>query len=76
MFQVTQIVRFRLERRLRFRNLGFCGHDLMRTATFDLMSTATFNAPVPIYPEGLAFFPPFLELLRVRVIMMVQCICV
>ncbi len=55
MFQVTQIVRFLLERGLRFRsyNLGFCGHDLMETATF--------NAPVPIYPEGLAFFPPFLE---------------
>jgi hypothetical protein len=29
MFQVTQIVRFLLERGLRFRNLGFCGHDLM-----------------------------------------------
>jgi hypothetical protein len=33
MFQVTQIVRFllepRVERGLRFRNLGFCGHDLM-----------------------------------------------
>jgi hypothetical protein len=28
-FQVTQIVRFLLERGLRFRNLGFCGHDLM-----------------------------------------------
>ena len=27
--QVTQIVRFLLERGLRFRNLGFCGHDLM-----------------------------------------------
>ena len=53
MFQVTQIVRFLLERGLRFRNLGFCGHDLMETATF--------NAPVPVYPEGLAFFPPFLE---------------
>ena len=55
MFQVTQIVRFLLECGLRFRNLDFCGlgHDLMKTATF--------NAPVPIYPEGLAFFPPFLE---------------
>ena len=53
MFQVTEIVRFLLERGLRFRNLGFCGHDLMETATF--------NAPVPIFPEGLAFFPPFLE---------------
>ena len=55
MFQVTRIevVRFLLERGLRFRNLGFCGHDLMWTATF--------NAPVPIYPEGLALFPPFLE---------------
>jgi hypothetical protein len=53
MLQVTQIVRFLLERGLRFRNLGFCGHALM--------STATFNAPVPIHPEGLAFFPPFLE---------------
>ena len=53
MFQVTQIVSFLLERGLRFRNLGFCGHDLMETATF--------NAPVPVYPEGLAFFPPFLE---------------
>jgi hypothetical protein len=29
MFQVTEIVRFLLERGLRFRNLGFCGHDLM-----------------------------------------------
>ncbi len=27
--QVTQIVRFLLERGFRFRNLGFCGHDLM-----------------------------------------------
>ncbi len=53
MFQVTEIVRFLLEGGLRFRNLGFCGHDLMETATF--------NAPVPPYPEGLAFYPPFLE---------------
>ena len=29
MFQVTESVRFLLERGLRFRNLGFCGHDLM-----------------------------------------------
>ncbi len=29
MFQVTEIVRFMLERGLRFRNLGFCGHNLM-----------------------------------------------
>ena len=29
MFQVTQIVRFLLERHLRFRHLGFCGHDLI-----------------------------------------------
>jgi hypothetical protein len=29
LFQVTQIARFLLERGLRFRNLGFCGHDLM-----------------------------------------------
>jgi hypothetical protein len=29
MFQVTQIVRFLLERGLRFRNLGVCGHDLI-----------------------------------------------
>ncbi len=36
MLQVTQIasVRFLLEGGLRFRNLGFCGHDLMETATF------------------------------------------
>jgi hypothetical protein len=34
---------------INFRNLGFCGHDLMRTLA------ATFNAPVPIYPEGPAF---------------------
>jgi hypothetical protein len=27
MFQITQIVRFLLERGPRFRNLGFCGHD-------------------------------------------------
>jgi hypothetical protein len=53
MFQVTLIVRFLLERGLRFRNLSFGGHDLIKTATF--------NAPVPIYPEGLAFAPPFLE---------------
>ena len=58
MFQVTQIVRFLLEALrdgIRFRNLGFCGHDVMETATF--------NAPVtvPVYPDGLAFFPPFLE---------------
>ena len=59
-FQVTQIVRFLLERGLRFRNLGFCGHDLMQTATF--------NAPVPIYPEGLAFkfFAPFLEAVQLK----------
>ena len=53
MFQVTQIVRFLLEGGLRFRNPGYCGHDLIETATF--------NAPVPVYPERLAFFPPFLE---------------
>ena len=60
MLQVTQIasVRFLLEGGLRFRNLGFCGHDLMETATF--------KAPLPVYPGpgdglGLAFFPPFLE---------------
>jgi hypothetical protein len=29
MFQVTEIVRFLLERGLRFRILGFCGHNLM-----------------------------------------------
>ncbi len=29
MFQVAQMVCFLLERGLRFRNLGFCGHDLM-----------------------------------------------
>jgi hypothetical protein len=29
----------------------------MLTATFN----QTFNAPVPNYPEGLAFFLPFLE---------------
>ena len=27
--QVSQIGRFLLERGLRFRNLGFCGHDLI-----------------------------------------------
>jgi hypothetical protein len=43
MFQVTQIVSFLLEGGLRFRNLGFCGHGLMETATF--------NAPAPVYPE-------------------------
>jgi hypothetical protein len=40
-----------LERGLRFRNLGFCGHDI----------DSDLHAPVPIYPEGLAFFPPFRE---------------
>jgi hypothetical protein len=53
MFQVTQIVRFLLEGGLRFRSLGFFGHDLMesRTATFNAAATA------PVYPEGRAFFP-------------------
>ncbi len=41
MLQVTQIVRVLLERGLRFRNLGFCGHDLMQTATFNNMQHAT-----------------------------------
>ncbi len=59
MFQVTQaqIVRFLLGRAgLRFRNLnlGVRGHDL-------IYQTATCNARVPIYPEGLAFVPPFLD---------------
>jgi hypothetical protein len=40
MLQVTQIVRFLLERGLRFRNLGFCGHDLMSTDS-DLQCTGT-----------------------------------
>ena len=35
MFQVTQIVRFLLERGLRFRNLGFCGHDLIYSPAVD-----------------------------------------
>ena len=59
MFQVTQIVRFLLERGLRFRNLT---SSFLRTRTScDIAETATFNAPVPIHPERLAFFPPFLE---------------
>jgi hypothetical protein len=29
MLQVTRVVRFLLEGGLRFRNLGFCGHNLM-----------------------------------------------
>jgi hypothetical protein len=57
MFQVTQIVCFLLERGLRFRNLGFCGHDLMWTATFNAPQCTT----VPIYPEGLAFSRRFLR---------------
>jgi hypothetical protein len=32
MFQVTYIVRFLLERGLRFRNLGFCHADIMMPA--------------------------------------------
>jgi hypothetical protein len=63
MFQVTQIVlvRFLLEHGLRFRDLAFCGHDfkLMKTAT-SVQSSVQY-APVPIYPEGLAFVLPFLE---------------
>ncbi len=47
MFRVTQIVRFLLKRGLRFRNLGFCGHDLMETAAFN----APLQPPVPIHPE-------------------------
>ncbi len=58
MFQVTQIVRFLLEGGLRFRNLGFCGHDQFDVDS-DLQCTGTDSGP--IYPEGLAFFPPFLE---------------
>jgi hypothetical protein len=49
MFQVTQIVHFLLEGGLRFRNLGFCGHNLMETATF--------NAPVPVYHGRTRLFP-------------------
>ncbi len=41
MFQVTEIVRFLLERGLRFRNLGFCGHS------FDVDSDIQCT-PVPI----------------------------
>ncbi len=41
MFQVTDIVRFLLERGLRFRNHRFCGHGLIYTATCD--------ATAPIY---------------------------
>ncbi len=58
MLQVTQIVRFLLERGLRFRNVVFFGHDLMSR------QRATFNAPVGTDPPGtsrkdlgLAFFP-------------------
>jgi hypothetical protein len=53
MLKVTQIVRFLLERGLRFRNLG------VSTSAFghDFIQTATFSAPVPIYPEGQD--PPF-----------------
>ncbi len=29
MFQATRFVRFQLERGLRFRDLGFCGHGLV-----------------------------------------------
>ena len=65
MFQVTQIQRFLPERGLRFRNLGFCGHDLMYTLTgSDLqLNSCTCTALPGRLPEGLAFFkfPPFLE---------------
>ncbi len=56
MFQVTQIVRFLLERGLRFRNLGFCGHDLMyskQRPSMHLYRPARFQGP--------AFFTPLLE---------------
>ncbi len=52
MFQVTQIVRFLLERGLRFRNLGFCGDDLIRM----YLQCTCIDLPERTRP-----FPPFLE---------------
>jgi hypothetical protein len=49
MLQVTQIVRFLLERGLRFRHLSFCGHDMIYYSP----KTATFNVP-----EGPSCFRP------------------
>ena len=57
MVEVTQIVRFLLERGLRFRNLCFCGPDLMKTAILN----AAVPSPIRVYPEGLPVFPPFLD---------------
>ena len=60
MLQVTQIVRFLLERGLRFRNLGFCGHDLMRMSS-DLQLFNNAPVTVPIYPD---FFHERLDLME------------
>ncbi len=53
MFQVTEIVRFLLERGLRFRNLGFCGHDLI--INFDVDSDLQCTGTDP--PGGTRLFP-------------------
>jgi hypothetical protein len=50
MFRVSQIVRFLLERGLRFRDLGFCGHDLINVDS-DLQCTGTD------LPGGTRLFP-------------------
>ncbi len=43
----NKIVRFLLEGGLRFRNLGFCGHNLMETANFNAYSPLRRGFPGP-----------------------------
>ncbi len=53
MFQVTEIVRFLLERGLRFRNLGFCGHNLInRRMTHDDASGGTYLEFPRVFAKG------------------------
>jgi hypothetical protein len=62
MLPVTQIVRFLLERGLRFRDLGssFCGHDVLRLVLYTLWQRPSMHRYRSTPGEGLAFFPPFL----------------
>ncbi len=46
-----QIARFLLKRGLRFRDLGFCGHDLIKTATCGICTSGCADLPPG---EGLA----------------------
>ncbi len=65
MFQVTQIVRFLLERGLRFRNNGVCGRDLIKTHSQAERRPASamhlYRSTRRLAGGLAAFIPPFLE---------------